>query len=146
MFFSHFSLHYAGIFLHIVHRLVGADDGELCFTALSEETNMSNQRQGFEFGCKLFYCAHWFHLNEAEFARLLAEPAAKLRSLMELVDALENANPETHNACIEGWCANSHEQLGGTSPEEAVKEGRIGEVIELVRQLGKLPGEETIEG
>lgn len=105
-----------------------------------------NDRKGFEFGCKLFYCTHWLALDQDDFGRLLAgNPAAALNELMELVDVLQEANPESHSACLETWCRTEHELLDAQTPAQCVSKGQVRRVIDLVRSLGKLPGEEPIE-
>lgn len=106
---------------------------------------MTRSDEGFEFGCKMFYVAHWFRLDQHDFSRLLSSGAAAgVQLLCDLEQALQEANPEDHNACIEQWCWAPQEQLSGKSPSDLIKGGRGQEVIALVKALGKLPGEELL--
>lgn len=103
--------------------------------------SIQNSRAGFEFGCTLFYAAHWFHLEQDDVALLVCcvDGRSRLTVLVALVDALREANPDGHNASIEQWCSTALSALDGASPAQLVKNGRAEEVLALVKALGKLP-------
>jgi hypothetical protein len=97
----------------------------------------------FGFAARIWNATHWFSLSQDDFVQLMGNDlAGRLQTLMAVLDELESRNPAEHSALIEAWCAGDNEFLH-CSPKQALKDGRLDEVLNAARQAVMVEPEEA---